>query len=439
MGQRWRQWVTLCLCFVLTSSAPHFLVDKSTQLALAAGQGYHHAQFLYAQAIHMQEPSKAFAYARQALAQGNKLVLPWLLTHQPYKQDDWYRQGVPSQQLEALLWAWQQDPSNIAIKETISDLFVTAVNQYPLTLRGQYWLAQFLLQEQYAFKQTAPSWWTWLPQLDDYWLSVLMGEAILQASTSSCDFEMYFFLETPQAEEKIRFWIGQLAAFLQKRGYSFCAQVSNDYLALSEVSETKKTEVGNQEIKQIDCHPKKQRAFCVYSEEQLPQQAIPVFVTEAGLANTRNRIIYMSRQSNWQVLLHEMGHALGLADEYPMSTALAVSFCQQQYDFDAKNIVISHTRLQTDTERDAFLHALPWSEWLEGQVSLPIDVSGQVLYRLGSLETEGIGLFPASTCELTEKQAWKPVARATFMEYYESNYVPDLYLQWMHEEMQARY
>lgn len=153
-------------------------------------------------------------------------------------------------------------------------------------------------------------------------------------------------------------------------------------------------------------------------------RAIDVVVTASGLANARNGIVYLTAKHSALTFRHELGHALGLADEYAMRADLATAFCSGEYDFQALNIVVTSSRYVTDQEYRQLKANLPWLKRLEQEPGVQ-QADGD--WRLGSPGNDKIGLFPAATCENSEYYAWKPVAELTFMEQHEIGAVPELY------------
>ncbi|EGN76377.1 IgA Peptidase M64 [Idiomarina sp. A28L] len=200
-----------------------------------------------------------------------------------------------------------------------------------------------------------------------------------------------------------------------------------------------------------DCHEQLGRAWCTpkisYGESTeniinknnapsdsfLSKPQIHIVLTDSGLANTRNGVVFIKRNASVQVLQHELGHALGLADEYAMHPDLARQFCNGEFNFTASNLVITHKQWFTPEEMREFLQALPWADFIEQPLGTK-DAHG--VWRLGSSDTQKIGLFAAKTCEGTGRYAWKPVAEKTWMEQHEIGEVPALYLRLIQQHLE---
>lgn len=163
------------------------------------------------------------------------------------------------------------------------------------------------------------------------------------------------------------------------------------------------------------------------------ESQIHVVLTNSGLANTRNGVIYIKRNASVQVLQHELGHALGLADEYTMHPELARQFCNGEFNFSASNLVVTRKQWFTPLEMREFKQALPWADFLEQPIG---EQDNNGVWRLGSNDQDKVGLFAAKTCEGTGLYAWKPVAEKTWMEQHEIGEVPSLYLNLIRLQLQ---
>ncbi|RUO34541.1 hypothetical protein [Aliidiomarina soli] len=150
------------------------------------------------------------------------------------------------------------------------------------------------------------------------------------------------------------------------------------------------------------------------------------FVAEKGLANARANELHLSMSSSFEVLIHELGHWFGLADEYPMREPMASAFCEGRFRFETQNLVVTSSSLVDARTLKELEESLPWRD----QINQPIATKmSSDLYRLGSDDSSQAGLFRAATCEATRFQAWKPVAEVTFMEQHDIGVVPPLYLR----------
>ncbi len=146
---------------------------------------------------------------------------------------------------------------------------------------------------------------------------------------------------------------------------------------------------------------------------------------DAGLANiTPERMLLPSRASV-DLFAHELGHWLGFADEYAMSTMLAKGYCHGNYEHDSLNIVITAKDQLSQSELEALWQALPWRFAVDSWQNLGQFKQG--VWRLGS--KQGVGLYAVPTCSATEYFAWRPVPEITAMQYYDSATWPKLYLQ----------
>ncbi|RUO21193.1 hypothetical protein CWE08_06295 [Aliidiomarina iranensis] len=160
-----------------------------------------------------------------------------------------------------------------------------------------------------------------------------------------------------------------------------------------------------------------------------------IVLADTGLANTRNGVVFLQRTASVHVLKHEFGHALGLADEYPMHSELARQFCNGEFNFTANNLVITDKAWLTPQEMRVFQQSLPWYDFLQQPLGVQ-EPNG--IWRLGSPDSGKVGLFKASTCEGTGRYAWKPVADTTWMEQHQIGNIPALYIQLIQNQLNGQ-
>jgi hypothetical protein len=120
---------------------------------------------------------------------------------------------------------------------------------------------------------------------------------------------------------------------------------------------------------------------------------IVVFATR-GKANVHNGFMFLDSQDDYQVFVHELAHFAGFMDEYPLSQEMAKGSCET---LQAPNLRVARGNSQPD--------ATYWQ-------GLKADVH----------------LSKARTCDNHGYQAYKPTAELTFMEFYDFNNIPDIYL-----------
>ena len=188
-----------------------------------------------------------------------------------------------------------------------------------------------------------------------------------------------------------------------------------------------------------ECSDDNGRAWCplssAYTERNVADTAIvDIVITPSGLANTRNGVVFLHEQASALVLRHELGHALGFADEYSMHPRLAAKFCAGEFNFRPLNMVITENDWLTNAEYKNFISQLPWQRYIEQEPGV-LEPSG--IWRLGSQNKEKVGLFAAETCAGTGYYAWKPLAQKTFMQQHEIGVVPELYLQLIQQRLEG--
>ena len=159
-------------------------------------------------------------------------------------------------------------------------------------------------------------------------------------------------------------------------------------------------------------------------------------LTAHGKAFAHGNRISLSQDSSAKVFYHELGHWLGLADEYAMSAELATKFCHGHYQFDALNIVVTENDQLSTAQLQQLWRQLPWHEavpdWKNLAQPLP---NGR--WQLGTLG-QGIGLHKAKTCDQIDSvQAWKATPKVTAMEQHQTAYWPPLYLALITQRLMA--
>lgn len=153
-----------------------------------------------------------------------------------------------------------------------------------------------------------------------------------------------------------------------------------------------------------------------------------LFVDKPGVASANDHQINLPLNASRALVAHEIGHWLGLADEYQMSNELAESFCSGDYAHASLNVVVTDTAVMTAGELQAFWRQLPWRfavpDW---QLLGEPQADGN--WRLGSADEEAAGLFRIPACDTTGKYAWRPVAQMTAMHYHDTAVWPSVYLE----------
>lgn len=405
---------------LLTASAPKARLESPLYiLKQAAKQGYNDAMLQLAQryAQQLQRP-EALLWAQRALDHGNSAALTQLLEWYPQNERQWYSRAAQQGNINAQLYMWQQQGKvlDAAALSSISNQQLQQISNDSRDL-----LAQLLLFQSYS-PGNFPHWralaYTAKASRHEFWQPFLAGDNVLLRQPNQCDFNLSFQTEKTQGVQAVLRWLHKLDPFLSSRGYRLCASQQ----ALPSGS---------------SCRPDQGRAFCSPVVAQ-NDRAVNIVVTQQGNANTRNGVVYINQQGSWKVLLHELGHALGLADEYPMAHELAQRFCSGDYKFKAKNIVLIEPRLLSASDVEQLTAGLPWQAQLTTAIAMPVAIGAGSYFRLGSREPGAVGLYTTATCQAARLQAWKPVQEVTFMEQHEVLNVPEMYLRWMAEAMAQR-
>lgn len=138
-------------------------------------------------------------------------------------------------------------------------------------------------------------------------------------------------------------------------------------------------------------------------EPLVAQSSHPVWLVLGGQgkANYNNGFLLAPQNAEWSLLNHELSHAFGFIDEYPLHAAVAADECQPGRI--TPNLLFS----RQDVEK--------WREhW---QIKQPIE------------------LTPVDSCKAVGLSAWRPVASVTSLQHYEYP-LPPLYVQLIAKSLQ---
>ncbi|MDX1705067.1 hypothetical protein [Pseudidiomarina sp.] len=181
----------------------------------------------------------------------------------------------------------------------------------------------------------------------------------------------------------------------------------------------------------LDCNTKGERDRLECRLPLFPYEAGDrhlLFANAQGVASANDYQITLPLRSSQALIAHEIGHWLGLADEYQMTGELAEAFCSGKYDHASLNVAVSDTMIMSASQLQAFWQELPWQfavpDWRLLGTKL---ADGR--WRLGSMDKEQAGLFPVPACNSAGKYAWRPVAKMTAMHYHDTAVWPALYLE----------
>lgn len=171
-----------------------------------------------------------------------------------------------------------------------------------------------------------------------------------------------------------------------------------------------------------------QPANAMPSQLSSPANTPPVILSERGVASVSDERLLLTEDSNGLVFAHELGHLLGLADEYPLKPKVAESVCTLEQNGRFLNVIFTNKRLMTSAELKRLWQELAWHEEVQSWQQLG-QQQADGRWRLGSdrLNT-AVGLFPTATCDAVAGiDAWKPVAATTAMERHQTDYWPAVY------------
>ncbi|RUO25270.1 hypothetical protein CWE09_00590 [Aliidiomarina minuta] len=343
--------------------------------------------------------AQALSYYQRAVAQGDAGAAYALSQHIPAQNEQWLRAAAELGNHEASIVV-----ASVLAEESPEKAYALIKELHPEP-RQQDMQARLLLHHpelsiEYSWRDVAPR--------TAEWSRLRKGADLLRHSDElSCSVPVVIYATVPEANEVAFEWVARLEQH-ELAVMDFCFTLGS--------------------AGKIECDPTNGRADCSLAGEYQSEK-YQWFITRSGIANARSNQLFMPVDASFSVLVHEMGHWFGLADEYPMSPDLAELFCSGRYRFNAKNIVVTERERISANEFARLEEELPWREHLQQSIG---QAEGEY-YRLGSTDGSKIGLFRAETCDKTEYQAWKPLQKRTFMQHHELDYIPGLYIELMQQ------
>ncbi len=138
-------------------------------------------------------------------------------------------------------------------------------------------------------------------------------------------------------------------------------------------------------------------------------------ITHVVVFNPENRayvdagIMYLDSLDTYSVFVHELAHFAGFIDEYPMSKTLAKAHCEQRT---APNLLFSGDMYYEPLARLDYWLAL-----------------------MSETSTQDAGIYPARTCNNVQQKSYKLVNSRTFMEFHDTDNIPDIYRRIWHDQL----
>lgn len=129
---------------------------------------------------------------------------------------------------------------------------------------------------------------------------------------------------------------------------------------------------------------------------------------EQGKANVVNGVMYLDLADKYSVFVHELAHFVGFIDEYPLSPEFAGYFCNGSQQF--PNLLI--------VPEGAALEEADLSYWQS--------------------VSDSISVARADTCNNHPAQAYKFSSELTFMEFHDTDHIPQFYLDIWRQRLSDR-
>lgn len=162
----------------------------------------------------------------------------------------------------------------------------------------------------------------------------------------------------------------------------------------------------------------------------LPNEASARHIVFRGsyIASADPQLLMLPERADVSLLAHEIAHWLGLVDEYAMSPTLAQAYCAGRYKGPSLNVIVTDKQVMSALELEMLWAELPWRDAVPNWQALGV-LRSDGRWRLGSLNSQQIGLHSINTCAHAEGYAWRPVGYFTAMQYHDTNRWPELYLE----------
>lgn len=377
---------------------------------------------------HQQQRAQALNYFRKAVTYGSADAAYRLAAYIPSQRQRWLHQAADLGHYEAILatveGTLRSDPERAQHQ-------LDALGAAP---QFQHELAQLLFN--HPWLETNAQWEEIHPDTDAWHHQLKLAEQLAAGnyaltSENQCYFTLALFSSGGDARSTLYQWVAKLKAHsLAEVGLCLveyiepiaCILDSNSHLeCAADVTTDVTTDVATDTDAQV----------YVVDLDTVTDLA----GRSGSVARVRNTTMSISSDAEFSVFIHELGHLLGLADEYAMTAPLAHAFCSGQYRFSALNLVVTSARDVSPDALDELKQRLPWREYLQQPIAQLVSTQDGKVLSLGSQDESKIGLFAADTCDGTPYYAWRPVAEPTFMQQHEVGSIPDLYLRLIRQRL----
>lgn len=391
---------------------------------------------------YQQHRAEALEYYRRAVAQGSAEAAFRLATYIPSQRQRWLRKAAALGHYEAILATvavtLRTDPQRAQQQLQVIARALDTDERRPQALKDElppefkHELRQKLTQIlfNHPWLETQLRWSQLHPDNEDWRDRVQLAEQLETGSYNlvahqPCYFTIALLSSGGDARSTLYQWINKLKAHP-------LAEVGLCFTEYSSPLDCRVTRHGH-----LDC-----TEVVTDTDARVEVVDLDTLVDHTRASNSTARVLNttmsISSAAEFAVFVHELGHLLGLADEYAMSAPLAHAFCSGQYQFSALNVVVTSAREVSRNELDALIQRVPWAEYLQqpiAQQAMQVDDDEAVLI-LGSQDESKIGLFATDTCAGTPYFAWRPVAEPTFMQQHEVGSIPEFYVRLIRNRLQ---
>jgi len=183
---------------------------------------------------------------------------------------------------------------------------------------------------------------------------------------------------------------------------------------------------------QLQCHTQGDGAIVCNEQrwfdiaDTIHSRYVGVLLPKGG-ANVHYGMLYIDRQDDSNVLLHELSHLLGLVDEYPLPNHHA--FCNiKQFNSSINVVSFPHTKQLIKPSRAKILARIPWRNHIKKTTPIMYRKNNYWLLGTPTSEKDTIGLYATNTCDENPSQAFKAINQGTKLSQNELAF-PKLYDQ----------
>lgn len=163
---------------------------------------------------------------------------------------------------------------------------------------------------------------------------------------------------------------------------------------------------------EFSCDMQSERLHCdltsLANTQYRPNFTHLVLFVEHSKAYVNHGVMVLDEQDNYSVFVHELAHLAGFVDEYEVASVLSSNYCNVENQ--APNLLVLQNEADL-TQSEKYKH---WQK-LHNQLE-------------ANSKDEPLQLSQSLTCQAHDMLAYKPSNTLTFMEYYDTDNIPPIYV-----------